>query len=180
MAIKRPSPFLNWVNSQAGVLTKIISTGVLVFGCLGWFYQRVQNIDKYLAADKQFKQEISFQLVDIKNELAFSQVTQKFLMEQDNVMWFIVDSNGLTIEVSPAALKFLKVSFDEVSGTNWFNHIPKEEHYYISKEFKESLLYKRDFKFSYHFMKGDQTSVVLDTYGKWCGSKWFGILRPKE
>lgn len=111
----------------------------------------------------------------IKKEVRFLSEAQKVNLEENNIMWWRADKNGLTIEVSEQLCRFLQYPPERFMGNNWMNIVPSEEHYNIRELYKDSITYKKDFDTPITFLKGDGSKAVLHVHARDTGDDWFGV-----
>lgn len=120
---------------------------------------------------EQIQKDLSY----LVKEVRFLSQAQKVALEENNIMWWRADKNGLTIEVSEQLCRFLQYPQERFMGNNWMNIVPPEEHYNIKELYKECLTHKKDFNIPITFYKGDGSHARLQVHAKDTGDDWFGV-----
>lgn len=171
-----------------------ISAIVVIIGFIGFLvaqtvdYQNVKQATKENTAEiKQFKSLAdSFLNIQKKNHAElirnqernkqFNIVAFQLLFEKAGVMTWESGPDGTTIKVSRVTCEKLHLQESDLLGTNWILRIPISERAAIMSEFRECLVYKRDFDYIYTFKDGYGQMIKIHAIAKYGGLNWLGTL----
>lgn len=143
------------------------------------FFKKNVNEDANAKLDTiiemQEQQNVKLQVITDNQE--FFTIAHKSVAEHNNIMWWISNEKGETIEVSPTTCKVLKLPESSFLGSNWVNLVPSEQHEKLFAEWKNSIEFNRDYIFEYDLKNGDGKMVHLKAHAQKAGQRWWGVLQ---
>lgn len=166
----------DFMDSRLAKIAQFIGSVLIISAFILGAYKYAKQAEEFYSNSYSFQKAVKSELKNNQDQSKFLSVQFKTLMEKNNVMWWISDSTGATVEMSAATSRFLQWSESELMGTGWLNYVSRDQHQGIMNEYQNCIKYRRDFDYIYEIRKGDGKLVKLHAHAKKGGSKWFGYL----
>lgn len=165
--------FLVWVRDR---INKVVLDKLDII--IKMHSEETQAISKRQEESAKVHIEILSKIAEIKDAQDFHFIALKASLKKSDILWWISDSEGRTIEVSTQLSTYMQLPEEAMMDTNWLNRIPRKYHKAIMEDYKSSIDTKRDFYTNYPFKKGNGEEEWFRAFAKKAGMRWFGIVTP--